>query len=260
MKNYFDLLKRIDKKGKIITTRGHKTKELINEQLKVDDICLYSVDNVREDYDIQKYLFGEMCWYLAGNILVDGILPYSKFWKKVANKDGTVNSNYGYLVFHKVTKKTTQYNWCLKSLLNDEYSRQAVILYNDKDYYFKDNKDFVCTQLQQFFIRDNKLISIVYIRSSDCIRGITFDVPWWRLVQKQLCAELKSKYKNLTEGDLIINFGSVHFYEEHFDLVKKMLRGKKRFYELELRSKIILGKDQKYYEDHYNDFIAFNEK
>jgi thymidylate synthase len=228
MKDYFKLLKRLKCYGKTLKVRNLEIKELIDEKIKIDALTvLYDTPSrslIKPDSKQLKYLFGELNWYLSGERKIDKILKYSKFWKKIANDDGTANSNYGYLtLFEKNKFGITQFDWALTSLLKDKNSRQALILYNKPDYYYDNNKDFICTQTQQFFIRDNKLSSIVYLRSSDVIRGLTFDIPWYSVIMQKMHIRLIEKYKELKYGTITINFGSVHIYKEHFKLLNNLV-------------------------------------
>jgi len=262
MYRYFDLLAEVHNTAPTIISRGLETKELIEKKLSLDTTNLYSVDSVRELPLIKKYLFGELSWYFSGSRDVDDIAKYSKFWNKIKNEDGTVNSNYGHLVFYKSNKYcNTQYNWVKDQLIIDQFSRKAVILYNDKDLYYYNNKDFCCTQLQQFFIRNGKLHSIIYIRSSDMIKGLTFDIPFWSIVQQQLLFDLKDKYGDLELGGLSINIGSVHIYKNDLELVKNMINSNnKRIYQVKLKEKIELHYPQSWYEKNIEELVVINEK
>jgi thymidylate synthase len=259
MNEYFELIKKIMFFGDNVNSRGFSTKELICESIEINDYNFYSIPKVREFDKIYKYFIGELCWYFSGNNHVSGILPYSKFWNKIKNDDDTVNSNYGYSIFYKKNDyNKTQFEWVLNQLKKDQFSRQAILQYNNQNNCFDFNKDFVCTQVQQFFIRNNQLISIVYIRSSDVIKGLTFDIPFWSIVQQQLVLLLKNSYPNIKCGALKINFGSVHIYELDFELINKMLDSiEKKQHHIKLLKAIpvLQSLDQPWYENNINEFI-----
>ena len=65
---------------------------------------------------------------------------------------------------------------------------------------------------------------ITYIRSNDCIRGFTFDAPWFMLLMQCMKSDLQYYYPELELGKYIHFAGSLHLYEEHFSLVEKMLQ------------------------------------
>ena len=260
-KNYFEsyeqILKEILLNGENISTRGLVTRELINITIRIDSLhTIFHSITVRPYNQVKKYLLGELCWYFSGSKNVNEIIKYSKFWDKLKDDENKVNSNYGYLVFYKENKyELTQYNWCKKTLEQDVNSRQAIIMYNQPEYFYKENKDFICAQLQHFFIRDNKLSSIIYIRSSDAILGLTYDIPWFSLVQQYLCLELNMKYDKLMNGNLTVNIGSSHIYENKIALVKSMLSNGIEKEVLLLKKVIPLFNSQKWYEDNLLQYV-----
>jgi thymidylate synthase len=174
----------------------------------------------------ENYLKGEMIWYFSGTNEVDYILKYSKFWANILNPDGkTVNSAYGYNVLVEQNEHSiTEFDWALESLVADTDSRQAIIRFNKPKHSFKGNKDFVCTIYGIFRIRDNKLHFTVHQRSCDVIRGLTFDFPFFSMLQQVMLKELNLEMGGKIElGSLTHIINSVHIYEEHFLLAENML-------------------------------------
>jgi thymidylate synthase len=76
----------------------------------------------------------------------------------------------------------------------------------------------------QFFIRSNKLYLTTYIRSNDCIKGITFDIPWFISLMYVMRNELLVIYPELELGSYTHFAGSLHIYERDFELVNNMLK------------------------------------
>lgn len=164
----------------------------------------------------RSYLLAELAWYFNGDRTTNYISNYSKFWSTIT-ENNVINSNYGFLtLYEKLPSGKTSMEWCVGALQEDIYSRQAIILYN-KPEYIKKTKDFICTQTQQFLFRNNQLNSIVYIRSSDFIRGLSFDIPWWHLLNNILANTLGVKC-----GSTDIFIGSSHVYKEHYTLIASM--------------------------------------
>lgn len=221
---YPELLNQLSNQTNIIEVKGKKIKEMIDVKLLIRDDNVFYSHSSRPLDKVMHYLRGEMCWYMSGSRSVKDIARYSKFWEKIQNEDGTANSNYGYLVFYKENKYGfTPFEWVIYSLLKDQNSRQAIMLYNDFDYFYDANKDFVCTQSQHMFIREDYLVSIVYLRSSDAILGLTYDIPWWSFVQQQAFIALSHDFPQLKNGNIIVNIGSSHIYEDKFETAEKML-------------------------------------
>lgn len=248
---YQELLEDIYRHGKEIGPRGLKTKELRRVQLHIFGYNAIHTKEARPWKDIRAYLFAEMAWYMCGDRYVETILPHSKFWDKIKNADGTANSNYGDLVFYRQNKfGMTSFNWAFKELCKDKDTRKAICLYNDREFFFSENKDLICNQYQHFFIRDNLLECDVALRSSDAIFGLTFNIPWWSLVHQQLFLHLKPIYPELKLGNIVANISSAHIYENKFELVEKMLAEGIQDRFLELKKVIPLNYNFKFYNEY----------
>ena len=237
MQQFINLLGRILTNGQKVTTRGLTTIELLNEKIVINPYeVLYSEHNVRPFEKIKAYLQAELAWYFEGSSDVKDIKKYAKMWEHIS-ENGKANSNYGKLVFYDTVngEPFSYFNWCFSQLVSDVNSRKAIILYNRPEYFYA-TKDFICTQTQQFFIRNGKLETTVYIRSSDAIRGLTFDIPWWSTVQQMLMHALKSyHYQDLRLGKMTVFIGSSHIYEEHQKLASDLVKSKDvAFYNLKL--------------------------
>ncbi|MFW6311819.1 MAG: thymidylate synthase, partial [Nanoarchaeota archaeon] len=123
-------------------------------------------------------------------------------------------------------KELSQWDWAVNCLKRDKDSRQAIIHYNTPDHQTKNNKDFVCTLYNQFFIREDRLFLQYFMRSQDVIRGITFDFPWGWTLLKTMQLSLLDVYPNLKIGSYIHTCGSFHLYNEHYSLVRDFLEEK----------------------------------
>jgi len=252
MLEYFDLLKMLHLKGKIIAPAGKQAiKELINVQLAIKDANIFCTKHVRPLEKVMQYWLGELAWYLSCSPKAEDIAPYSKFWLKLADIDGNVNSNYGHAVFNKPVggSMSTAFGWASEQLKRDPFSKRAIIIYNGLDCCYDGNKDFLCTQNQHFFIRGGELTSLVSMRSSDAIYGLTYDIPWWATLQKIMHFSLIGKYPNLKNGETYVNIGTSHIYENKWQLVKDMIDDEKELYRFELSENIPSAHQMQYYFD-----------
>lgn len=205
------------KNGTYVNPRAQKTLELQNVWLTLNDASK-SIVELPERGINKKYLHGELEWYKSGSLNVKDIAKYSKFWNKIANPDGSVNSNYGFFAFYQKNNGLNQYDWVVNSLKKDPDSRQAVINYNQPKHKYLNNKDFVCTLSQQFR-RSNSgtLDSIVNMRSNDMIFGLTYDLPWFTYLQNRVsddCGIGLGKYHHIAQ--------SFHVYEKHFEMLESI--------------------------------------
>ena len=173
----------------------------------------------------QEYIKREFEWYARQSLFVDDIPGETPdIWKKVASKKGEINSNYGYLIYSK--ENGEQYKNCLKELKNNRESRRAIMIYTrpsiQTEYKRDGMSDFICTNTVQYFIRNDKLYSIVTMRSNDIIFGLLNDYAWQVEVMNQLLKDVQEVYPKVQIGELIWQAGSLHCYERHFPTLINM--------------------------------------
>ncbi|HJO92326.1 MAG TPA: thymidylate synthase [Victivallales bacterium] len=205
------------KRGHRRAPRGLETLELNDAWLVLENINECVVNLPERNLDL-NYLHGELEWYKSGSLDVKDIEKYSKFWTKLADSNGTVNSNYGFLAFKEKFAGKSQVEWCVDKINEDKQTRQAIINYNQPRHKYEGNKDFVCTISQLFNInQDNKLESRTFMRSNDLIYGLTYDLPWFCYTQ----AEIANRTNNEV-GQYKHYAASLHVYEKHFDMLEKI--------------------------------------
>lgn len=171
-----------------------------------------------------KYVAAELLWYFSGTNNPTYIENYAKMWKSLHNSDGTVNSSYGNLLFSEFNEHGhTQYDWVIKSLTKDKDSRQAFMHFNKPNHQFLENKDQVCTLQALFHIRENKLHMTLTMRSNDVIYGFMTDWSFFSVLQYHVYLELKNWYPELEMGSYTHISHSMHVYQRHYDMVKKMV-------------------------------------
>jgi len=166
----------------------------------------------------------ELEWYKSMSLSVNDIPPpIPEIWKRVADKNGLIHSNYGWCIFSK--DNHSQYDSCLAALKNDIDTRRATMIYTrpsiQQEYNRDGMSDFICTNNVHFFIRNDQLISSVFMRSNDAVFGYKNDWSWHKHIQEQLLNDLKGTYSNLVLGPIIWNSGSIHVYERHFKFLEK---------------------------------------
>jgi thymidylate synthase len=219
----------------ICSPRGMKVYEILDFQYRVLGPQLGPIVTRDEERNkvIADYTQKELEWYLSGNVKADS--APSAFWKKLANPDGTINSNYGFLVLHENSEGymyesdhpfevyRTPYEWAKQCLEKDKDSRQALIRVNKPWHSWHGNNDFVCTISVMAMIRDDKLHFSVVQRSCDGKTGLAYDLPWWIWLQHRMVEDLKETYPHLQVGHITHTIHSMHIYEKDLDVVKKML-------------------------------------
>lgn len=228
----------------IISPRGQKTYEVLDYQYrvlhpKVGPIVTYDEERNKV---IADYTEKELEWYKSGRCEV--VLAPSKFWEKLAHPDGTITSNYGYLVMLDASEGNhfeltvsppkpedawacvhlrTPYQWALESLKRDKDSRQALMRVNKPEHMWVGSKDVTCTISVMTMIRDEKLHFSVVQRSGDMGFGVVYDLPWWIWLQHHMVEDLKGTYPELQVGHITHTIHSCHIYERDLEKMKKML-------------------------------------
>ena len=208
------LIEKYKNQNFVIDKTGVKTIELIGESFVVDEDWIIRPPNY-------EYIEREIQWYESQSLYVEDIPGQTPaIWKQVADKNGKINSNYGYLIWSEENGR--QYEHVLDELRKNPNSRRAVMIYNrptmHSDYCTDGMSDFICTYANDFLIRDGKLISHYLMRSNDAVFGANNDFAWARHVQTELAKDL-----NVETGDLIWTVSSLHVYERHFQFIDKLI-------------------------------------
>lgn len=197
----------------IIDKTGVKTIELIGYSFIADEPYIFRKPN-------EEYIQKELKWYLSQSLNVKDLEDTPTIWKQVADKNGFINSNYGWCVFSN--QNYDQYENCKNELKKNPNSRRAIMMYNRPSMWYDFNRngmnDFMCTISVNYFIRNNKLITIVYQRSQDAVFGYNNDYAWQKYVSNKLASDL-----HIEIGDIIWNNGSIHLYERHFNLLDNVI-------------------------------------
>lgn len=213
---FIKIAKKMILEGNMTNPRGLKTIELQNVWLTLLNPS-NSVLTLKSRNLSQEYLKAEMDWYISGDLNIENISKYSSFWTSLRNLNNTVNSNYGFLSLKQTFNGLSQFEWCYEKLSKDKNSRQALINYNQPCHKYEGNKDFVCTISQSFRINNDKLDTTIIMRSNDLIYGLSYDLPWFYYLQKELAKKLLVDVGVLNHIAL-----SLHVYEKHFEMLNNI--------------------------------------
>ena len=171
------------------------------------------MDNLIEDQDRNwkwDYAEAEWQWYLSGdnNIKKLGEL-YGKvpeIWKRMADKEGFVNSNYGWQ-----WQRGNQLGEVIDLLKTNPRTRQAAIsIYDRKEGYMYDN-DTPCTYAIQFTIQAQHLNMCVTMRSNDL---------WYGFCNDQYCF---SKLQELVATETGLLIGSYYHFAHNLHLYDNII-------------------------------------
>jgi len=196
--------------GQRVAPRGFST-------LEIEDAVII-IDNV---YDTLPLGVGrnpvpgigavEACQLLGGVTTPDTVIAVGPQFKSDAEDDGKFYGSYG-------TRTDGQYDAVIKKLTNDASSRQAVVTLWDPA---KDNepgkRDYPCTVMHQFRIRDGRLNMSVYMRSNDVWLGAAYDFFQFTRVQIAIASVL-----GVEPGVYAHHVGSLHIYETNVEAAESL--------------------------------------
>lgn len=204
------------KRNKFVTDKsGVKTVEIINANFITTESSIFGAVN-------NEYVSREIRWYEGQSLNVNDIPGGTPaIWKQVADKDGFINSNYGWCVFS--AENNHQFANAVAELENNPDSRRAIMIYTRPEMWGDHTKngrsDFMCTNTVQYLVRDNIVHSIVNMRSNDAWAGYRNDYAWQFYVLSMFVNKLNARGNTYRIGNIHWNAGSLHIYERQFYLI-----------------------------------------
>jgi thymidylate synthase len=149
------------------------TRALFNVGFTIIDPLANRIQNEERQWNL-KYAEAESQWYDSGDPSIKKLGEiYGKIppiWERMADKDGNVNSNYGWQM-----QRSDQLNKVVQILNEKPDTRQATISIYDGKEIDKYATDTPCTYAIQFTILNNKLNMCVTMRSNDLWYGFCND-------------------------------------------------------------------------------------
>jgi|TARA_Y100000052_G_C2945455_1_gene83506 thymidylate synthase len=149
------------------------TKALFNVGFYITNPLANKITNKERNWKLD-YAEAEWQWYLSGNRNISelgelyGKIP--EIWKRMADSEGDVNSNYGWQ-----WNRNGQIDWVVNLLKTQPNTRQAAISIYDCKEHDKYYNDTPCTYAVQFTILHGKLDMCVTMRSNDLWYGFCND-------------------------------------------------------------------------------------
>lgn len=233
--------------------RGQKVRELLNFQFEIlqpkpEPIVTKDLERnkVIESYSQKEFDLYESCTNSA-----EDFGKASKFWLKLANPDGTVNSAYGHLIWKKKSHgsdfeqesytispsqgpgdgsisgvrpvRRTPWEWAKESLRRDKDTRQAILRFSLPEHQWFGNLDQTCTLHGIFMIRENRLNLTINMRSNDLTLGLVYDLPWFISLIYKMRQELLDIYPDLEIGSYTHYVHNLHIYDRDEERILKML-------------------------------------
>ena len=185
--------------------------EIVGASFIADEDTIFGTPN-------KEYIAKEIKWYESQSLSVYNMENPPKIWRDIACKNGHINSNYGWCIYSDFNYN--QYDNVVRELKENQDSRRAIMIYNRPSMHLdaiEDGRnDFICTNAVTYFIRDNKLYSVVQMRSNDAVYGYKNDWAFQVYVMDKLCKDLE-----IERGDMHWQVASLHVYPRHYYLIKE---------------------------------------
>ena len=149
------------------------TRALFNIGFTLKNPLENHIENKKREWNL-NYAEAEWQWYGSGDPSISrlgelfGSIP--PIWERMADKDGNVNSNYGW----QLTREE-QLSKVVNMLKANPDTRQAAVSIYDGKEIDRYETDTPCTYAVQFTILDNKLNMCVTMRSNDLWYGFCND-------------------------------------------------------------------------------------
>ena len=207
---YVDLVKHVLENGKEVAPRGMKTREIEDAVIRIDNVFNTLPLEVGRG-TVPGIGAVEACQLLAGVTVPDLVISIGPQFANYAEDNGLFHGAYG-------PRTAGQYDILIERLQQDPDTRQAVVtIWNPQLDLQAQKRDYPCTILHQFRIRDNKLNMSVYMRSNDVWLGAAYDFFQFTRVQIAMASVL-----GIEPGKYTHHVGSLHIYEQHYESADKL--------------------------------------
>lgn len=198
---YRAILKHLLDFGKNVSPRGMVTKEIIGYSFSLEHPEYNVVTQATRKVSL-PFMAAEGMWILSGSNDARLITPYNSNIGKFSDDGLFFRGAYG-------PKVMDQMPYIIQTLRDDPESRQALLtIWRERP---GPSKDIPCTITMQFFVRDQRLHMVVYMRSNDAWLGLPYDVYNFTLIQRYVASLLK-----VDIGQYHHHVGSLHLYEANW--------------------------------------------
>lgn len=207
---YVDLVRWVLTCGEEVAPRGQKTREIEDATIFIEDVYNTLPLGISRG-TVPGIGAVEACQLLGGVSYPETVIDVGPQFKKFTEDNGLFHGAYG-------LRTAGQYDVIIDRLKSDPSTRQAVVtIWNPQFDLLPSKRDYPCTILHQFRIRKNKLNMSVYMRSNDVWLGAAYDFFQFTRVQLAIASVL-----GIEPGTYGHHVGSLHIYEEHYDLAENL--------------------------------------
>ena len=199
--------------GRLISTRGENVYE--RDHVTVELNMNYPVLTVPERKLNYRFMTAEAEWILRGSNRIADLIPYNSKMAAFSDDGETLYGAYG-------VRFVEQLDHVINTLRHDPNTRQATMttwIPNPPK-----TKDVPCTIALDFKIREGRLNTHVFMRSSDLWLGLPYDVFTFSMMTCRVLERLNvtpgGSAMVFSPGTLYVTAASSHLYERDLDAAK----------------------------------------
>jgi thymidylate synthase len=185
--------------------------------LKVD-LSSRLIPTIRTRRMFPKTPAAEVAWFLSGRRSTGWLSQHTKIWSKFTDEAGEVGSAYGWRWREHFGRD--QLRAALLLLRDDPSSRHALVSTWDPaiDGLGTPSKATPCPAFFQLGVTGESLHMCLYMRSSDVMVGLPYDIMGFSLLLDAVAASL-----SLLNGSLTVFIGNAHVYDVHVEAAGQLL-------------------------------------
>ncbi len=208
---YVDLVRHVLERGRESAPRGFKTREIEDAVVRIADPVNTLPIGVGRG-TVPGIGAVEACQLLAGVSTPLLLLAVAPQFSAFTDEDGvTFHGAYG-------PRTDGQYAAVIERLTDDPDTRQAQVTFWNPELDLQPGKrDYPCTTLHQFRVRDGRLNMSVYMRSNDVWLGAAYDFFQFTRVQVAMASVL-----GVEVGTYTHHVGSLHLYAQHYEAAEHL--------------------------------------
>ena len=233
MQQYLNLLKDIRDNGVDRGDRtGTGTRSVFGRQLRFDLAEGFPILTTKKVHF--KSVVNELIWFLNGDTNTQWLRENGvSIWDEWATEAGELGPLYGAQWVNWPTRdggSINQIDYVIDCLRHRPESRRILFhAWNveylpDETMSPQENVEAgrmalpPCHLLYQFYVANDKLSAMLYIRSSDAFLGLPFNIASVSLLVHMLCQQVE-----LEPGEVVVTMGDCHLYSNHAQQVETQL-------------------------------------
>jgi thymidylate synthase len=225
MRSYLDLLRQILEHGTDKPDRtGTGTRSLFGPQLRFDLRQGFPLLTTKKLH--VRSIVHELLWFLRGDTNTAYLRQHGvRIWDEWADANGELGPIYGrqWRAWEGADgQRHDQIERVIEDLRrNPDSRRHLVSAWNVADLSRMALQP--CHAMFQFYVARRSLSCHLYQRSADIFLGVPFNIAEYALLTHMI-----AQVVGLEAGDLILSFGDVHLYRNHFEQAREQLEREPR--------------------------------